>query len=85
MMFSGNIATISGPNLYGGLLDRCVPSVFAEVHVMYPGINYMGVNYLSNISNIVLDSISSLPIFKYAFVIVKKNHSAATNLQLSKS
>ena len=31
--FSGNTATERGPNPFGGLLDRCVPSSFAEVYL----------------------------------------------------
>ena len=30
--FSGNTATDRGSNLFGGLLDRCVPSSFSEVY-----------------------------------------------------
>ena len=36
MRFSGNTAANSGQNLYGGLLDRCIPSQFAEVYMMLP-------------------------------------------------
>ena len=36
MHFSQNHANISGSTLYGGLLDRCAVSPFAEVHIMYP-------------------------------------------------
>ena len=32
LYFSQNYATISGSTLYGGLLDRCAVSQFAEVH-----------------------------------------------------
>ena len=37
MHFSQNHANISGSTLYGGLLDRCAVSPFAEVHNKYPG------------------------------------------------
>ena len=36
MHFSQNHAKISGSTLYGGLLDRCAVSPFAEVHNKYP-------------------------------------------------
>ena len=36
MLFSQNHANISGSTLYGGLLDRCAVSPFAEVHMKYP-------------------------------------------------
>ena len=36
MHFSQNHANISGSTLYGGLLDRCAVSPFAEVHINYP-------------------------------------------------
>ena len=36
MHFSQNNANISGSTLYGGLLDRCAVSPFAEVHNKYP-------------------------------------------------
>ena len=52
MNFGGNIATISGSNLFGGLLDRCYPSPFAELNLVYPGIECYksGVDYLKKIS-----------------------------------
>ena len=59
MHFDGNIASSSGSNLFGGLLDRCIPNILAEV---YPEINYSGVSYLRSISDIALDSVSSLPV-----------------------
>ena len=67
MVFSkDNFATVAGSNLYGGLLDRCVPNPFAEVYQQWfqriqPSyIN--GVTYLKNISNITAESISSPPV-----------------------
>ena len=65
IQFSGNTATEHGPNLFGGLLDRCVPSPFAEVYLKQPNLRtqyYTGVNYLQNLSNIAMDSIASLPV-----------------------
>lgn len=60
-----NTATEHGPNLFGGLLDRCVPSSFAEVYLKQPTLRtqyYKGINYLKNLSNISLESVSSLPV-----------------------
>ena len=68
IFFSENIASEQGSNLFGGLLDRCVPSSFAEgystIEVYYnrSRLNYTGVTYLGNISNIDLDSITSQPV-----------------------
>ena len=60
-----------GSNIYGGLLDRCTVSPFAEVYKLYypkdptqyrPDV-MNGVTYMSKITNIVdLDSISSGPV-----------------------
>ena len=64
--FSGNTATERGANLFGGLLDRCVSSSFAEVYLKQQSLitqNYIGVSYLHDLSNIIaLDSISSPPV-----------------------
>ena len=69
--FSGNNATERGSILFGGLLDRCVPSNFAEIYEIEPelrGQYYNGVAYLQNQSNIPADlvriqeSISSPPV-----------------------
>ena len=67
MIFSdSNSATVAGSNLYGMLLDRCIPNPFAEVHQQWfqqiqPSyIN--GLNYLKTISNITIESISSPPV-----------------------
>ena len=65
IQFSGNTATEHGPNLFGGLLDRCVPSPFAEVYRKQSSLTtqyYNGVNYLQNLSNIALESIASPPV-----------------------
>ena len=59
IFFSSNTATAQGSNLFGGLLDRCIPSQFAELLYTY----YSGVTYLQIISNIAhLDSVSSKPV-----------------------
>ena len=60
--FSGNKATEYGSNLFGGLLDRCIPSSFAEVYLKNPNLKqlyYNGVSYLQDLSNISFDSIAS--------------------------
>ena len=59
--FSGNTASEQGANLFGGLLDRCIPSPFAEVY-LHKRTHYSGVVYLGNISNILLDAVASLPV-----------------------
>ena len=61
IIFSGNAATEQGSNLFGGLLDRCIPSSFAEVKLK-DRTRYNGVTYLKYISDIRLDSIASLPV-----------------------
>ena len=62
ILFSDNTASGQGANLFGGLLDRCIPSPFAEVYQKQMT-HYSGVSYLGNISNITaLDTISSLPV-----------------------
>ena len=65
IQFSGNTATEHGPNLFGGLLDRCVPSSNAEVYQKQPSLRtqyYNGVNYIQDLSNIAIDSIASPPV-----------------------
>ena len=65
IQFSGNTATEHGANLFGGLLDRCVPSPFAEVYLKQPSLRtqyYTGVNYLQDLSNTALESIASPPV-----------------------
>ena len=61
IIFSENIAEY-GSSLFGGLLDRCIPSPLAEIYHKHSIINN-GLAYLGNISNITLDAISSPPVF----------------------
>ena len=61
ILFSENTATEQGSNLFGGLLDRCIPSQFAEVY-KNPIIHYSGATYLGNVSNIEFESVSSQPV-----------------------
>ena len=60
--FSDNFAGVSGVNLFGGLLDRCIthvkPSQIAEMDEL--GVN--GFQTLSNINESHLDTISSHPV-----------------------
>ena len=66
IFFTGNTATAQGSNLFGGLLDRCIPTQFAELLYTNETIYYSGVTYLQNISNNTqLDSISSQPVRVY--------------------
>ena len=65
VLFSGNTASEQGANIFGGLLDRCIPSPFAEVYRLLeaPPSNYSGVSYVGDITNIrALGTISSLPV-----------------------
>ena len=52
--FSQNYANIEGSTLYGGLLDRCAVSPFAEVHRKYTAYDYKdrdgGIAYFRNVS-----------------------------------
>ena len=65
--FQQNFAYKSGSAFFGGLLDRCIPSHFAEI---YKILNFRlpnhgiidGTTYLQYISNIKPDSISSQPV-----------------------
>ena len=70
ILFSENTATEQGHNLFGGLLDRCIPSPFAEVYSKRQ-IHYSGITYLQNITenqnnsiteNAQIHSISSRPV-----------------------
>ena len=65
LYFSENFASISGSTLYGGLLDRCAVSQFAEVRIKYAEGYEVGGNgfmYLNHVSTITDMSISSRPV-----------------------
>ena len=64
MYFSNNLANISGSTLYGGLLDRCAVSQFAEyyVHKNRGGGDREGIAYFKKVSTIANVSISSGPV-----------------------
>ena len=66
--FVENTATEQGSDLFGGLLDRCIPSPLAEVY-QKKSIHYSGITYLENITDIAqihsiarIYSISSRPV-----------------------
>ena len=62
ILFTENTATEQGSNLFGGLLDRCIPSPFAEVYLKQD-IHYSGISYLQNITeNAQIHSIRSHPV-----------------------
>ena len=73
LTFSNNTALQAGSTLFGGLLDRCIASSYAEIYSSEIGmINldglYYGVPYFKNVSDILLDSVSSYPV-KVCFCI----------------
>ena len=54
--FLGNNPSISGSILYGGLLDRCAVSQFAEVRIKYTEYEMGGtdgIRYLEHVSTIM--------------------------------
>lgn len=60
IFFSNNTATNYGSSIFGGMLDRCIPSPFAEYWPRKSA--NPGISYLSVISNIKLHSIASPPV-----------------------
>ena len=59
---SNNSANVKGSNLFGGLLDRCISSPFAEAFLISKHY-YLGVTYLQDITNkSEIHSISSQPV-----------------------
>ena len=64
-IFSENYASEFGHDLFGGLLDRCAVSPYAEVHLKYNLIDqrFFGVNYLLNTSSLDdVDTIASVAV-----------------------
>ena len=61
VLFSKNTADEHWSDIFGGLLDRCIPSPFSEVYLKKK-VHYSGVTYVGNISNVTLDSIASKPL-----------------------
>ena len=83
ILFSENAATKQGSNLFGGLLDRCIPSPFAELYSKH----YSGVIYFQSITenqnitkNAQVNSISSQPV-RVCFCNIK--HKPNCSYQLS--
>ena len=68
--FTNNLAEYSGSDLFGGLLDRCTISPFAEIYSDLYFSDYSkrfnmsvsGIEYLKYTSNVNLTSISSYPV-----------------------
>ena len=83
ILFSESTATKQGSNLFGGLLDRCIPSPFAELYSKH----YSGVIYFQSITenqnitkNAQIHSISSQPV-RVCFCNIK--HKPNCSYQLS--
>ena len=71
LSFSDNMASVSGEDLFGGLLDRCTVSMFAEPNINNVNMDFSssngtvitkGYEYLTSISNILETNIDSDPI-----------------------
>ena len=66
ILFEENFAPGYGVrnDIYGGLLDRCIPSPFSSIYPSHEvkKIQYKGIRYLHDNSNISLNSISSQPV-----------------------
>ena len=56
LTFFNNTATIKGSNLFGGLLNRCIPSQIRN------DLDKNGITYIRDVANITDDSIASLPV-----------------------
>lgn len=61
ILFYENTATNAGPDLFGGLLDRCIVQ-YAGGFVEELPQPKSGISYLKSISNITLDSVHSFPV-----------------------
>ena len=71
ILFYNNTAGVSGNSLFGGLLDRCTVSTFAEPNINKVDMDYSALNgsmitdgaeYLQSISNILASDVSSDPV-----------------------
>ena len=62
LYFSNNSAIISGHSLYGGLLDRCIPSIYAEFALLFLNERVTGTSYIFNTTNIQNEDIASDPV-----------------------
>ena len=89
MHFSQNHATTSGSTLYGGLVDRCAMSPFAEIHYKnYHGQNYEyngnGESYFKDVSTSENTSISSLPVRVCLCISNEHNCNLINNIEVKK-
>ena len=87
MGFFGNHAMKSGPILYGGLLDRCTRSPFAEIINKFGDIPINGVSYFedaSSINNRDLASISSGPVQVCPCINGQRNCSYTPHINVKK-
>ena len=86
-MFSQNYANISGSTLYGGLLDRCAVSPFAEVYKLSDE-NYEykgnGESYLKDVSTGQNTLISSLPVRVCLCISDEHSCNLANNIKVKK-
>ena len=89
LYFLENSASISGSALYGGLLDRCAVSQFAEVRIKYAE-EYIdrgnGIQYLEHVSNITESdlSISSRPVKVCLCIDNKHNCTYQSRIEVKK-
>ena len=61
--FSQNFAATAGSPLFGGLLDRCTVSPFAEIHNIFDRSYQNGIDYINDASDLGdLSSVSSDPV-----------------------
>ena len=90
MSFSQNYASISGSILYGGLLDRCAVSLFAEVHKKhsYSDQNYKyegnGVSYFKDISTGESNLVSSQPVWVCSCISSEHNCTHQSQIEVKK-
>ena len=75
MHFSQNNANVSGSTLYGGLLDRCAVSPFAEVHNKYPHASKDGGDGIAYFKNV---STPTYGIY-YMEIVIEANLSISSN------
>ena len=84
--FSQNYATISGSTLYGGLLDRCAVSQFAEVHKKNTAYDYKdkngGIAYFMNVSIPKYYSINDIYVGNHTQVVLDE-YLITTNISIS--
>ena len=59
-----NSALLAGQSLYGGLLDRCSVSQYADIRMQNQQVQkfYPGISYLYSIADVLVDDISSPPV-----------------------